>query len=367
MRICFFGAWDPAYPRNSVLRSGLRECGVEVTECWIPPGYKFWLRYPRLLARFWSPCRRADILFVPEFCQKDVPLARLVASLWDLRLVHDPLASRYETKIVDWRWKSPSSWQARWNRGIDRLSLALPDLVLADTAAHAQYYRAEFKLSPAKTAVLPVGYDDRLFSPQAVASRPPEAGVFTVLFAGSFLPLHGVETIVRAAALVARRDGAVRFKLVGAGQTYDRSVRLAAEMRLSNISFEGWTPLKNLPLKISQADVCLGLFGQTDKAARVVPHKVFQAMGSARPVVSARTRAAQEFFSHGENILLCDPPLAETLAEAVLRLKNDSRLRNMIALKGLELVREKYSPAALGRALLDIVAGHFHLKPEGRA
>jgi glycosyltransferase involved in cell wall biosynthesis len=366
VRICFFGAWDPDYPRNSVLRAGLRACGVNVTECWIPPGYKFWLRYPRLVARFLSPCRRADILFVPEFCQKDVPLAKLVASLWGLRLVHDPLASRYETKIVDWKRKPPYSWQARWNRGIDRLSLALPDLVLADTAAHAEYYRAEFKLSPIKMAVLPVGYDDRLFWSQAVPSLPAEAGVFTVLFAGSFLPLHGVETIVKAAALVARRDSAVRFKLVGAGQTFDRSVRLAAEMRLSNISFEGWIPLKDIPLKISQADVCLGLFGQTDKAARVVPHKVFQAMGSARPVITARTMAAEEFFVHGENILFCDPPLAETLAEAVLNLKNDSRLRNMIALKGLELVRKKYYPEALGRAFLDIAAGHFHLGPGRR-
>ena len=366
MHICFFGAWDPDYPRSSIIKAGLEACGAEVSACWLPPGYKFWLRYPRLLARSWSACRRADVLFVPEFRQKDVPLAALAARLYGLRLVHDPLASRYETKIVDWRRKPPSSWQARWNRRIDRLSFKLPDLILADTASHAGYYQAEFGLSAAKTAVLPVGYDDRLFSPRTVPAGPPEADAFTVLFIGSFLPLHGVDTIVRAAGLVARRDGAVRFRLVGQGQTFDRALRLAAELGLNNISFDGWAALTDFPLMISRADVCLGIFGRTEKTARVVPHKIFQAMGSARPVITARTPAAQEFFTHGQNIFLCEPPLAETLAEAILKLKSDSRLRNRIASNGLELVREKYSPAALGRALLNILAARFRFKASGR-
>jgi glycosyltransferase involved in cell wall biosynthesis len=366
VHICLFGAWDPHYPRSSIIKAGLEACGVEVSTCWVPPGYKFWLRYPRLLARSWSACRRADVLFVPEFRQKDIPLAALAARLYGLRLIHDPLASRYETKIMDWRRKPPSSWQARWNRAIDRLSFRLSDLILADTASHADYFHAEFGLSPSKTAVLPVGFDDRMFSPQAVPSTRPEPGLFTVLFIGSYLPLHGVDTIVRAAGLVAGRDKAVRFRLVGKGQTFDLAVRLAAELGLDNISFEGWAALEDFPLMISRADICLGIFGRTEKTARVVPHKIFQAMGSARPVITARTPAAEEFFTHGRNIILCNPPLAETLAEAVLRLKSDSQMCHRIASNGLELVREKYSTAALGRALLNILAAHFRFKARRR-
>jgi len=366
VHICFFGAWDPDYPRSSIIRAGLEACGAKVSACWIPRGYKFWLRYPRLLARSWSACRGADVLFVPEFCQKDVPLAKLVARLFGLRLVHDPLASRYETKIVDWKRKPPSSWQARWNRVIDRMSFKWPDLILADTAAHAEYFRGEFGLSPAKTAVLPVGYDDRMFSSQAVASSPAAPGPFTVLFTGSFLPLHGVEAIVEAAGLVARRDKTVSFRLVGGGQTFDRALRLAADLGLNNISFEGWSSLKDLPAKIRQADLCLGIFGRTEKTARVVPHKIFQAMGSGRPVVSSRTPAAEEFFTHGENIILCPEPYAETLAEAILRLKSDSQLRNRIALNGLELVRKKYSPQALSLVLLNTLKAHFRPQARGK-
>jgi len=355
VKICFFGGYDPLYPRNAVLREGLRLNGAEVFECRAPGREKFWLRYPRLFFRGLAAARRADVVFVPEFRQKDVPLARLTSALLGRRLVHDPLASRYETKILDWRRMPPSSVEARWNLVIDRWAFLMPGLVLADTAAHAEYFRTRFGLAPRKTAVVPVGYDDRIFIPKGGPKSGP-SGVFTVLFIGSFLPLHGVESIVRAAAIVGPRDRSVVFRLVGDGQTRPAAVSLAGRLGADNVLFEGWSALGDLPGRIEAADVCLGLFGRTEKAARVVPHKIFQAMGMGKPVVTARTPAVEEFFSHREHVYVCDPPWPESLAAAVLELKADKRLRDRIAGNGLELVRSRYAPRPLGRLLLDALA-----------
>ena len=33
MRVCFFGLYDPEYPRNAVLRRGLQAAGVDVVDC----------------------------------------------------------------------------------------------------------------------------------------------------------------------------------------------------------------------------------------------------------------------------------------------------------------------------------------------
>ncbi len=91
MEVCFVGGYDSDYPRNSVLRRGLSLAGVAVSECHVRPGYKFWLRYPRLAAAWLTRGPRRDggrgrdnrpgYIFVPEFCQKDVPLARSLAVL----------------------------------------------------------------------------------------------------------------------------------------------------------------------------------------------------------------------------------------------------------------------------------------------
>jgi glycosyltransferase involved in cell wall biosynthesis len=358
MRFTFFGGYDPDYPRNAVIRKGLGKNGAAVAECRVWPRKKFWARYPLLAARF---RRSTDILFVPEFCQKDVPLAAFLARLWKKKVVFDPLVSRFETKIVDWGWKPAGSPAARWNHRIDRTAFSKADLVLADTSAHKEYYCAEYGLDPAKVEVLPIGYDDELYRPAEASSAPasasPSDATFEVLFYGSFIPLHGAEVIAEAARIVASADPAIRFTLIGGGRTLGKTKEAAAG--LPNVAFIERMPGPDLRARIAAADVCLGIFGRTEKARRVVPNKIFQSMGMGKPVITVRTPAIEEFFRDGLEIRLCGEPPAETLAAAILEIRRDPALRDRIARAGWELVREKYSAAAIGRRLLDIAENRF--------
>jgi glycosyltransferase involved in cell wall biosynthesis len=82
-------------------------------------------------------------------------------------------------------------------------------------------------------------------------------------------------------------------------------------------------------------------------------------MGLGRAVVTARTPAVEEFFTDGENIVLCDEPSAETLARAVLGLSRDPDRRERIARAGLALVRRDFTPEAVARRLVRIAADRF--------
>lgn len=372
MKFCFFGGYDPRYQRNAVLRRGLVLNRVEVNECRVQPKLKFWLRYPLLFLNFARSCRRIhsakrssqpffDFLFVPEFCQKDIPLARLLSCLSSSKLIFDPLASRFETKIVDWQRKPLDSLSAWWNFRIDLWSFKMSDLVLADTQAHKKYYCQKYGIDSGKVEVLPLGYDDRLFKPLGGdGSRTvPEPSPFFILFFGSYLPLHGVEVIVEAARIVGQEDPSIRFRFIGSGQTFPRARARVSAYGLTNVEFQDWVPLENLPAQIETASVCLGIFGRTEKARRVVPHKIFQSMGMRKPVITARTPAVEEFFAHGENIFLCDEPLAESLAGAILKLRKDEELRAQIAQNGYELVKEKFSCQAVGWQLMEILKRKF--------
>jgi glycosyltransferase involved in cell wall biosynthesis len=369
MDVLFFGGYDRAYPRNAVLRRGLELAGAAVSECHVRPGHKFWLRYPFLLSRWFRPVSGASgqagtgsYILVPEFCQKDVPLARCLGALASRRVIFDPLASRFETKIVDWGWKSAHTLAAWWNRLIDALAFRSADLVLADTKAHRDYYMGFFGLPSEKFGVIPVGFDDRIFSRDlARAGRPsragrPEGSPFTALFFGSFLPLHGVEVILEAARRVSERDKSIRFLLIGGGRTLPRVKARAAELGLGNVDFEGWMSQRALAETVAaRGDVCLGIFGRTEKAGRVVPHKIFQSMALGQPVITARTPAVEEFFEHGRDIFLCDRLRPESLAEAILVLKKEAGMRESIARRGFDLAWEKFRPAALGAELVDIL------------
>jgi glycosyltransferase involved in cell wall biosynthesis len=376
MDIRFLGGYDRAYPRNAVLRRGLELAGAAVSECQVRPGYKFWLRYPRLMSTWLTNASRAPrsaadgdsrkYILVPEFCQKDVPLAQCLGALTSRRVIFDPLASRFETKIVDWGWRSSGSLAAWWNRLIDGLAFRSADLILADTKTHRDYYVDFFGLPPGKFEVVPVGFDDRVFSPdlaragQASRTAKPAGAPFTVVFFGSFLPLHGVDFMIEAARRVWEKDKRISFLLIGAGRTFPRVKERAGELGLGNVDFEGWKSQAALAETVAdRADICLGIFGQTEKAARVVPHKIFQSMALGKPVVTARTPAVEEFFEHGRDIFLCDKTKPESLAEAILALKDDVALRESIARRGHELAWEKFHPAALGAGLAQILERRF--------
>ena len=80
---------------------GLRALGIGVSECRVLHTRKFYTRYPILTRRYARMKKDFDVVLVPEFRHKDVPLAAWLSRLGGKRCVFDPLVSRYDTKIHD--------------------------------------------------------------------------------------------------------------------------------------------------------------------------------------------------------------------------------------------------------------------------
>jgi len=359
MKVCFFGAYDPEYIRNLIIKEGLLRNGVEVLECYTKSKFKFWLRYPILFFQHLKfLAMKYDAIFVPAFRHKDVPLAKVIGLLTNKPLVFDPLVSRYQTKVVDQKRVRAYSMQARYNFQIDRLSFIFADLVLADTFAHADYYAEKFGVNRNKFRRVPVGVSDEPFSifETREEKQSEKRNSFLVQFYGSFLPLQGIEHIVRAAKVINTRDSTVRFELIGSGQTFPMVKRLVDELEIENILFEKWAPFIELPRVISRADICLGIFGNTEKAMKVVPNKVFQCLSLRKPVITGRTPAILEFFTDKQNILLCEPANADSLAEAIMLLKNNGELRKKIANNGYRLIQENFTSELIGKRVKEILS-----------
>ena len=349
--IVFFGGYDPEYPRNVIIRKGLERLGVRVRQCRADGNRRAVFRYPVLLARFlFSGGGRGAPVFVPDFRHKDVPLAYLLSRFPRRRLVFDPLVSRYETRVLDRGDTEEGSAQAKHNWNIDRITMRMADLVLADTGAHAEFYAKEFDVDAEKVRTLYLGYDDTVFG------RLPERerdGAFRVLFYGSFLPLHGTEVIVEAARLL---GPGVRFTIVGGGQTKEEFRRRASGLEDRMEQIDG-VPERELPRLIGESDAVLGVFGTTPKAGMVIPNKVYQSMACGRPVVTAGTPAIDEIFRPGEHLLCVPPGDPESLAGALDELRGDRRRAIELARRGGNLVREEYNPVKVAGRLLGMLGG----------
>lgn len=351
-RVCYFGAYDPAYPRNAILRDGLRRAGIEVLECRIAPTVPLLLRPAALLVAFASlPSKRFDAFIVAELNPEVVGLARLLGARRRTPVVLDIFFSKYDAAVHDRATERPRSPRALALRTLERAGMRAAHVVLADTAAHAAFYRTAFSLPGTRFEVVPVGADDRLFHPPQ--ERRPRPGECLVGFWGTYIPLHGVRTIVEAAALL--RDEPVRFELVGRGQTYDEIARMARRLALPNLRLVPPMPPPDLAAFARRCDIALGIFAATPKASRVVPHKVYQAMLSGLPVITRDSPAAREFFRHGQHLLLVPPADPEALAGAIRRLANEPLLRLGLGHAAHRHVSKHFTAAPIGRRLAAVL------------
>ena len=367
--VAYVGTYDPEYPRNAVLIAGLRELGVAVHEFSAPlPALEaaamataagalhtagaVAAAHLRLAAKH---TRRLDVdaVIVGYPGHLLVPFGRLLAWVRRTRLVFDPLVSLADTFAGDRALVGERSVAGRLAEGADRIAFKLPDLVLADTTAHARFFAARFGLPQGRVAVVPVG---GLPEQEATgkARELQEGEPLVVLQYGKWSPLHGAETVLEAAELL--REAPVRFVLIGEGQSSAALRARIAARGLTNVEWRGMLDRAALRRETLGADVCLGVFGGSEKAARVVPNKVYDALACGRPVVTAASPAAREWLQDGEDCVLVPAGDAPALAAAVEALRDRER-RAAMGEAGLAHYRQAFAPAPVAGRLLAALAG----------
>ena len=118
--------------------------------------------------------------------------------------------------------------------------------------------------------------------------------------------------------------------------------------RPTNVDWVHWVDYERLPAELHRAGCALGIFGTSDKAARVIPNKAFQALACGTPLVTADTPAARELLVDGESAVLVPPGDPNALAFALRRLAEDSEHARHIAVGGRNAFEERASEDVLG-------------------
>jgi len=374
VKVLYFGTYSvgPGYPRNTVLIESLREVGVEVTECRVPlfrgPADKIAavagvfgaartairaaIAWTRLTVGFFTAGPR-DAVVVGYTGHLDIFLARALSLFRRRPVVLDAFLSPYDTIVGDRKIHLADSWKARALKRFERVSLRIADLVLTDTVAGADYLHDTFGVPREKLAALPVG--SLVHQPvEATVPAAPEAPEWTptedtppfeAIFVGSFVPLQGVPYILAAAESAPD----LIFRIVGDGPDGPRAEEEIRERRMRNVVLERrFVPRDELNAKLAAADAVLGVFGAGPKTARVIPCKVYDGLAAGLPVVTARTPAACELMTDGQDALLVDVEDPDSLVAALRRLRDEPLLRATLSTGALRLARDRFGARAIG-------------------
>jgi glycosyltransferase involved in cell wall biosynthesis len=153
----------------------------------------------------------------------------------------------------------------------------------------------------------------------------------------------------------ARTAPDLHFKIVGSGQ-----LQPLLQRHPPNVEHVPWVEYERLPQELQRAGCALGVFGTSEKAGRVIPNKVFQALACGVPVITADTPAARELLVEDESAQLVPPGEAPALAAAVRRFAEDPARARQIAEGGLRAYRAHASERALGERWRALIEGLLH-------
>jgi glycosyltransferase involved in cell wall biosynthesis len=364
--ICLFGTYDSTNVRIKTLVNAAQEKEYSLLTCHIP----FWelsrekhsflslksmllnlvklsLIHFRLMIKYLGTPKH-DAVIVGYNGYFDLPLAKLLTKIRRIPLLFTPLFPLYETLIEDRSYMKTKSFKSKMIHKIDEIGCRLADLIVIETDEYIKYYNEEFRIPKEKFFKIPLGADEKTFYPRPSDKAPSKQ--IKVLFYGTFIPLQGIRYIIEAAKCL-ENDPEIKFEIIGSGQLSEDIQKLAAKLQIRNVTFIEWVEYDRLPLHIQDADICLGIFGDTPKARRGIPIKVYEEMAMKKPVITGDTPAARDVFSPGENVLLCPMADAEGLSEKILQLKSNENLRKKIAQGGYELYHRIFSEKCISDRL----------------
>ncbi|MEX0656426.1 MAG: glycosyltransferase [Nitrosopumilaceae archaeon] len=355
MKVCLFGSYVndsygiPSGNEGIIIKKILEKKGVNVIECQkdlnsisslLATYFKLFLKHRKM---------DYDIMIIPWRGIITLPLAKIIHKK---PIIYFPAFSIYDTLVNDRKKMKQGSLKAKFVHFVDKLACKWSDLIVLESTEEIQYFCKEFGLPQEKFRQCPLTADESIFYP---INKEKNSNKFTVLFFGSFIPLHGIDVIVKAAAILQNKDNIV-FKICGDGQTKPEIEKLIVEQKLKNIELLGIVSKNTLLEDIHSSDVCLGIFGNTEKAKKVLTNKVFQILASKKPLITMESPTANEcHLEDKKNCILVPPANPQKLADAILFLKNDPNKLLDIAEEGYKTYGEHLSMNVAGKKLVSFI------------
>ena len=364
IKVVCWGTYDTGKPRNRILLRGLNEYGATVYKChksiWEKiedksqiTGVLFYLKillrwffaYPPLIFKYFKQPAH-DVVFVGYLGQLDVLILWPFAKLRGKPVVLDAFISLYDSIVFDRRLVgqyNPVAWAIYV---LEWVAFRAADLVLIDTEAHRQYLIDTFGLKPSKTGKVLVGVEPEFFqADDSDIADTEKKKLFTFLFYGQFIPLHGIPVIVEAARIA--EGSPLEIIIIGKGQESEKVEKMLNEVPLTCIRWVPWVEYQTLSHFIRSADVCLGIFGDSAKASRVIPNKVYQILHSGKSLITRDSPAIRELLTPNEpGVYLVPPADPKILAEQMLKLFESGR--QPLRRKFHSSLKDRITPLAIG-------------------
>lgn len=208
---------------------------------------------------------------------------------------------------------------------------------------------------PAQYKIIPNGIDVEYFGEPHPLIAELRDGRLNVLFLGRLEKRKGLSHLLRAWGRVREAVPEARLVVVGGGRGLAHYQKFVRERATDDIVFTGIVSNEDKVRYYQTADV----FCAPSTGGESFGIVLLEAMAAGRPIVASAIPGYQEVITDGEQGLLVPPKNADRLANALIRLLQDPRLRAQLGANGRRTSQD-YSWDKVAAQVLDYYAETIH-------
>jgi glycosyltransferase involved in cell wall biosynthesis len=218
--------------------------------------------------------------------------------------------------------RPPNHPLVRLIRAEERLSASLADGHIFVTAEARQLLRKR-GIDAKNSQVVMNTPDERVFGERREASTPPLEGELRVVYHGGLADRFGVETLVRAVAMLRSREQDVALDVYGSdAEAARRLAAIAAEVAPEGVRIAPQpTPVEEIPARLTEAHLGVVPTLRDGFTEMLLPVKLLEYVHMGLPVVASHLPVIESYF--GDDVLLAEPGDAASIAAAIEGVRSD--------------------------------------------
>lgn len=271
-------------------------------------------------ARLFNLAAATHMLILPMSATSVTILEMVIARLLGVKVMVDFYISEFDSVVNDLPALEKRSLTARRALRTDRALIKYGSQIIFLNESEKNYYLEVLQMEKYahKARIIPlcIDYIPALDQP----SKARDRDILQVCWWGSYLPLHGLEKIIHAFALLG--PSIARLTIFGnsdgAGIAYQRLIdelKICEFVELRNdLTFKDGDLAAYL---MEHCDLALGNFGDSLKARTVLANKVVDAAAMRIPCLTMNTAGRSELFRYGSQLVADSRPeeIAKKIAD----------------------------------------------------
>jgi glycosyltransferase involved in cell wall biosynthesis len=221
-----------------------------------------------------------------------------------------------------------------------RVALACAHVTFFQNRDDLELFHMRRLVKPQKTVLVPgSGVDCSLFTPTCADTLTSPAKPLTFLMVARLLRDKGLYEFVQAASMVQRDFPYVQFQLLGGRDERNPTVVSQAELdQWQTAGLVTWLgEVADVRPVIAQADVVV-----LPSYREGTPRALLEAAAMGKPLITTDTVGCREVVEEGVNGLLVPVKDATALAQAMVRMLNDSAMRERMGQAGCEKMEREF-------------------------